>query len=116
MTVTHGLVLVAVIPAVMMVVITTIGGNSGTGCATNGTAHNRAIPSANFIAHSGSNGTTHTTADGRVQSVVTGDTAEWDGCQNHGDNQCLGFHIVMLQQSPILWICFIADTFFIVGN
>jgi hypothetical protein len=104
MTVTHGVVLVAVIPAVMMVVIITIGGNSGTGCATNGTADNRAILSANFIAQSGSNSTTHTAADGRVQGVVSGDTAKWDGCQNHGDNQCFGFHIVMLQQGPVLWI------------
>jgi hypothetical protein len=110
MTVTNSVVLVVVIPAVMMVVvipavmmilIITIGGNSGTGCATNGTADNRAIPSTNLIAHSGSNGATHTAADGRIQGVVSSDTVEWDGCQNHGDNRCSGFHIVTLQQIRI---------------
>jgi len=99
LTLIPGVVMVVVI----VVVIIVIGGNSGTGCATNGTADNRAILSTNFIAHGGSNCATQTAADGRVQGVVvSSDTAEWDGCQNYGDNQCFGFHIVMLQQSYVL--------------
>jgi hypothetical protein len=111
MTVTHSAVLVLVIPTMMIVVVIpavvvviTISGNSGTGCATNGTADNRAIPTTNLIAHSSSNSATHTAADGRVQGVISGDTAEWDGCQNHGSNSCFDFHIVTLQQTRILWI------------
>jgi len=79
-------VVVAVIPAAVIVVVIVIGGNSGTGCAPNGTADNRAIPSAHFIAHGGANGATHTAADGRVEGIVIGDPKNWVGCQNHGDN------------------------------
>jgi hypothetical protein len=94
-------VMVSVMFVVLIVVISAIGGNSGPGCATNGTADNRAIPSTNFIAHGGSNGTTHTAPDSGVQGAVSGDTAEWYCCQNHGENQCFGFHIVILQQSHL---------------
>jgi hypothetical protein len=96
--------IVAVIPAVLIVVIIAIGGNSSPGCATYGTADNRAVSSTNFIAHGGSKGATYTAADGRVQGVVSGDTTEWDSCKNHGDHQGFGIHIVMLQQRPLLWI------------
>ena len=53
MTMTLVVVMVAVI---LVVLIIAIGGNSGTRCATNGTADNCTIPSTNFIAHGGSNG------------------------------------------------------------
>ena len=79
MTMTVVVVMVAVILVVLIVVVIAISGNSSTGCATNGTADNRAIVSTNFIAHGGPYGATHTAADSGVQRVVSGVNAEWDG-------------------------------------
>jgi hypothetical protein len=109
-------VLLAFMLSLMMIVIITVGCNGGTGCAANGSADNRALSSANFVAHRSPNGATYTASDSRLEGVVFGDAVEWDGCQNDGGNQCLETHNVMLQQSPLSGIRSMADAFLIVGK